>query len=162
MTTQKPNDAAIPGKEPQISGSDRIPAAVLKLMQATPKKEWSKIRAFLIGSEEEGELVEMLPEVNRVMRVCPPKLVGRVRKHEITGDQLDQGYQQLHDAIHGVRQALYALLVLAGFKDPEKKAREPEEAAPVGSPPGKDLSSAPKAAPTDPDRFALAGGSRKL
>lgn len=162
MTTQKSNDTAISGKEPQISGSDRIPAAVLKLMQATPKKEWTKIRAFLIGSEEEGELVEMLPEVNRVMRVCPPKLVGRVRKHEITGDQLDQGYQHLHDAIHGVRQALYALLVLAGFKDPEKKDSKHEETALAGAAPDKDLSPAPKAATQDSDRLALAGGSRKL
>jgi len=33
------------------------------------------------------------------------KLVGRVRKHEITGDQLDQGYTQINDAINEVEQA---------------------------------------------------------
>src|SRR5258708_7242568 len=159
MTTQKSNDAAAPGKEPQNSGVERIPAAVHKLMQTTPKKEWPKIKAFLIGSEEEGELVEMLPEVNRVMRVCPPKLVGRVRKHEITGDQLDQGYQQLHDAIHGVRQALYALLVLAGFKDPEKKDFKTPEASPAAAMPAEDLARPGRAPGVAPDKLALAGRS---
>lgn len=162
MITEKGFEGALPGKEPQNSRGDRLPAAVLKLIEATRKKEWSKIRAFQVGSEEEGELVEMLPEVNRVMRVCPPKLVGRVRKHEITGDQLDQGYQQLHDAIHGVRQALYALLILAGFKDPEKKDREPEESPQASAAPAEDPGPRPKAAPAASQRLELASGSRKL
>ncbi|HLY76244.1 MAG TPA: hypothetical protein VKU80_19240 [Planctomycetota bacterium] len=162
MTTEKSTDGALPGKEPQNASGDRIPASVLRLMQTTPRKEWSKIKAFFIESEEEGELFEMLPEVNRVMKVCPPKLVGRVRKHQITGDQLDQGYQLLHDAIHGVRQALYALLILAGFKDPEKKESKSEEAAPADRAPAEILTSAVRAAPPAADRFAQAGGSRKL
>lgn len=159
MTTQKSDDAAVPGRELQISNVGRIPASVLKLIQATPKKEWSKIRAYLIGSEEEGELIEMLPEVNRVMSVCLPKLIGRVRKHEITGDQLDQGYQQLHDAIHGVRQALYALLILAGFKDPEKKDFKTPESTPAAAMPAEDLTRPGKAPAAVPDKLALAGRS---
>lgn len=159
MTTLKSNDASVPGRELQISSVGRMPAAVLKLIQATPKKEWSKIRAYLIGSEEEGELIDMLPEVNRVMSVCPPKLVGRVRKHEITSDQLDQGYQQLHDAINGVRQALYALLILAGFKDPEKKDSKTPESAPAAEKPAEDLARLGKAPGAAPDKLALAGRS---
>jgi hypothetical protein len=162
MTTQKADDAAVPGRELQISNVGKIPASVLKLIQTTPKKEWSKIRAYQIGSEEEGELIEMLPAVNRVMTVCIPKLVGRVRKHEIKGDQLDQAYQQLHDAIHGLRQTLYALIILAGFKDPEKKESKPEESAPETAVPVEDLEPATKVAPAAPDRLALAGGPRKL
>jgi hypothetical protein len=82
----------------------------------------------------------MLPEMHRVMKICPPKLVGRVRKREITGDELDQGYRQLHDAIHGVRQAMYALLHLAGQKDPrlpsaeKSKSKAESPAAPEEAP----------------------------
>ncbi len=159
MTTEKNTDEAVPGKESKAYDLERVPAAVLKLIETTPKKERSKIRAFLIETEQEAELVEMLPAVYRVMTVCPPKLVGRVRKHEITYDDFEQGYQQLHDAIHGVRQALYALLILAGFKDPEKKDPKPEGSAPA---PAEDRTSAAGAAPADPGRFALAGGPRKL
>lgn len=159
MTTPQSNGTDVPGKELQVSNVGRIPASVLKLCQATPKKEWPKIRAFLIGSDEEGQLIDMLPEVNRVMSVCPPKLVGRVRKHEITGDQLDQGYQQLHDAINGVRQALYALLILAGFKDPEKKDSKVPESAPAATKPAEDPTRPGKAPGAAPDKVALAGRS---
>lgn len=107
----------LPGKESAAQSPDRIPQAVQKMMESTPRKLWSKIRAILIESEEEGELVEMLPEMNRVMKVCPPKLLGLVRKRKLTGAALDQGYTQLHDALHGVRQAMYALLHLAGYRD---------------------------------------------
>lgn len=148
MTTQNANEAVLSGRELQISNVGRIPASVHKLIQATPKKEWSKIRAYLIGSEEEGELIEMLPVVNRVMTICLHKMAGRVRKHEITGDQLDEGYQQLHDAIHGLRQKLYALIILAGFKDPEKKDSKPEETAPGAETPAADL--APVVSPVKP------------
>ena len=162
MTTEKTMDDTAPGKESKNYDLDRVPVAVLKLIDSTPKKERSKIRAFLIGTEEEAELVEMLPEVNRVMTVCPPKLVGRVRKHEITGDQFEQGYQQLHDAIHGVRQALYAVLILAGFEDPENKELKPKGSVPVGPAPTKDLAPGASADSADPGRFAHAGGSRKF
>lgn len=159
MTTPKANESGVPGKELHISNVGRLPAAVLKLLQATPKKEWPKIRAYLVGSDEEGQLVDMLPEVNRVMSVCPPKLVGRVRKHEITGDQLDQGYQHLHDAINGVRQALYALLILAGFKDPEKKDTKTPEPVPAAAKPAEDPVRPGKAPAAAPDKLALAGRS---
>lgn len=158
MTTQKSNDPEVPGRELQISNVGRIPASVLKLIQGTPKKEWSRIRAYLVGSDEEGQLIDMLPEMNRVMSICLPKLIGRVRKHEITGDQLDQSYQQLHDAINGVRQAIYALLILAGFKDPEKKdPKTPESAA--ATKPAEDPARPGKAPAATPDKLALAGRS---
>jgi hypothetical protein len=162
MTPQKNTDGTIPEKDAPSTTPDRIPAAVQKLMNSTPRKKWSKIRAFLIESEEEGELVEMLPEVNQAMKACLPKLVGRVRKKEITGDDLDLGYQQLHDAIHGVRQALYALLVLAGFKDPELKDPKPEEPAPADALPAAEATSTGRVAPAPPGRFALAERSGKL
>jgi len=95
----------------------RVPQAVRQLMEAAPPGEWAKIRAFLIESEEEGELLELLPDMNRVMKFCPPRLVGRVPKREVTGDELDWGYMRLHDAIHGVRTAIYSILHLAGFRD---------------------------------------------
>jgi hypothetical protein len=135
MTEPKKSAGTSPQKLEE-SASDKIPAAVRKLMIATPKKEWPKIRALLVESEEEVELVELLAEMHRVMKVCPGKLVGRVRKHEITGDQLDQAYTQINDAINGVEQALYALLHLAGCKDfrlPEdsRRAADPETPKPA-------------------------------
>ena len=99
------------------AGTSKLPQAVRKLLSTTPEKEWPRIRAFLIESEEEGELVEMLPELNRVMKFCPAKLMGRVGRREITVDQLDKAYTMLHDSIHGVRHALQSLLQLAGFRD---------------------------------------------
>lgn len=156
MTTEKSNDVAVAGRELQVSNAGRIPASVHKLIQTTPKKEWSKIRAYLVGSDEEGELIEMLPIVNRVMTVCLHKLVGRVRKHEITAKQLDQGYQQLHDAIHGVRQVLYALIILAGFKDPEKKESQTPEPAPEASKPAEAPTLSGKAPGAAPGKLAVA------
>lgn len=103
--------AAEPGLLSKLSPSAR------KLFASTPEKEWPRIRAFLVESEEEGELVEMLPEVNRVMKYCPAKLMGRVGKREISVEQLDKAYTLLHDSIHGVRHALQSLLHLAGFRE---------------------------------------------
>jgi len=126
MTNLKsPEPSAVPGG-PDAAGAQKLPPGVRKLVASTPEKEWPKIRAFLIESEEEGELVDMLPEMNRVMKYCPARLMGRVGKREITGDQLDKAYTQLHDSLHGVRQALHTLLHLAGFMD----VRLREEALP--------------------------------
>lgn len=107
--------AVVPPQEQ--AGTSKLPQAVRKLLSTTSEKEWPRIRAFLIESEEEGELVEMLPELNRVMKFCPAKLMGRVGRREITVDQLDKAYTMLHDSIHGVRHALQSLLHLAGFRD---------------------------------------------
>jgi hypothetical protein len=148
MTAPKKTEGALAEKDSQSLPPDRLPAALRKMLQATPKNDWSKIRAFFVESEEEGELVEMLPEMNRVMKVCPPKLVGRVLKHEITGDELEKGYMQLHDAIHGVRQALYALLHLAGYRDYQmpqslKVGGGPEEGSRPAAPLGEEAASDP-------------------
>ncbi len=137
----EPKKAEAPSLQKLEEGvPDKIPAAVKKLMLATPRKDWPKIRALLVESEEEVELVELLAEMNRVMKICPGKLVGRVRKHEITGDQLDQGYTQINDAINGVEQALYALLHLAGYKDFRLPEDSSAAAAPEMSKPGSEAS----------------------
>src|SRR5579863_6444129 len=84
-----------PGTAPSstdAAGSQKLPPVVRKLLASTPEKEWPKIRAFLIESQEEGELVDMLPEMNRVMKYCPGRLLGMVGKREITADQLDKAY----------------------------------------------------------------------
>ena len=127
----EPKKAEAPSLQKLEEGvPDKIPAAVKKLMLATPRKDWPKIRALLVESREEEELWELLAEMHRVMKVCPAKLIGRVRKHEITGGQLDQGYTEINDAINGVEQALYALLHLAGYKD----FRLPEDSIAAGEP----------------------------
>lgn len=173
MTAPKNTEGTAAVRDSQSATPDRLPAALRKMLQATPKNDWSKIRFFLVESEEEGELVEMLPEMNRVMKACLPKLIGRVRKHEITGDELDQGYMQLHDAIHGVRQALYVLLHLAGYRDspipqPLKAAGAPD--GPEGfeggsrpeSPPGREEHADPLTGPLAPRSGAVPEKSAAL
>ncbi|HEV3029373.1 MAG TPA: hypothetical protein VG457_17470 [Planctomycetota bacterium] len=116
METEKPDAGSLP-KLQDIPATPKLPLAIWRLLGATPETEWPKIRAFLVGSEEELELVDMLPEINRVMNQCPSKLMGRIWKREISIDQPDRAYIQLHDSIHGVRQAAEAVLELAGFRD---------------------------------------------
>ena len=132
MTAPEKTGGTSPGKDLDRATLERLPAAVRMLIQATPVREWPRIRACLVESQEEGDLAEILPEMNRVMRICPAKLVGLVQKREITGDELDQGYMKLHDAIHGVRQALYGLLHLAGYRD----YRIPQASKTPGTPEG--------------------------
>lgn len=90
---------------------------VRKLLASTPEAEWPHIRAFLIESEEEGELLDLVPGVNRVMKYCPPMMMGRVGKREIEPDMLDLAYGLFHESIHGLRSAVFALLDLAGCRD---------------------------------------------
>jgi hypothetical protein len=139
-----------PGPSPAVletHGAQKLPTSFRKLLATTPEKEWPKIRAFLIESEEAGELVDMLPDMTRVMKYCPARLMGMVGKRQITGEQLDKAYTQLHDSLHGVRQALYTLLHLAGLLEtrPEvgaasrtpAEASEPEPGPPAGAPRSK-------------------------
>lgn len=136
MTEPKAPESTAPAAADQSILSKFSPA-VRKLLASTPEKDWPRIRAFLIESEEEGELIEMLPEVNRVMKFCPAKLMGRVGKREITVDQLDKAYTMLHDSIHGVRHALQSLLHLAGFRDHRTGVeRMPAREVPPGPIPG--------------------------
>jgi len=128
-------------------GAQKLPTSLRRLLATTPEKEWPKIRAFLIESEEAGELVDMLPDMTRVMKYCPQRLMGMVGKRQISGEQIDKAYTQLHDSLHGVRQALHTLLHLAGLLEtrPEvgaasrtpNEARDPEPVPPAGTPRGK-------------------------
>lgn len=145
MTGLKSPEVAVPGAADQGLLSKLSPAA-RKLFASMPEKEWSRIRAFLVESEEEGELVEMLPEVNRVMKYCPAKLMGRVGKREISVEQLDKAYTMLHDSIHGVRHALQSLLHLAGFRD----NRAAEERALVAAPAPEGAARAKEVSPARP------------
>jgi hypothetical protein len=118
MTALQHPESAVPGASPaDASALAPLPPALRRLLLSTPEKDWPKLRAFRIESQEEGDLVEMLPELGRVMKYCPAKLVGRVGRREISGEQLDRAYTQLHDSLHGVRQAIQGLLHLAGFQD---------------------------------------------
>jgi hypothetical protein len=139
MTALKYSEAPVPGPSPEAATPQKLPSSVRKLLAATPEKDWPRLRVFLTESEEAGELLDLLPEMNRVMRTCPARIMGRVGRREITADQLDQAYTQLHDSMHGVRQALQAILHLAGFED----VRPPGEGGPMG-----------KAGASDPDSLA--------
>jgi len=111
----KKAEGAAPEKAPEGPVIQKLPLSIRKLLGTHPERDWAKIRAFLVESEEEQELVELLPEINRVMRLVPAKLMGRIWKREISVDQPDKAYTRLHDAIHGVRQAALELLELAGL-----------------------------------------------
>ena len=156
MTLPNAPEVAAPTLPPDASFQFKVSPAIRKLLASTPEKDWPRIRAFLVESEEEGELVDMLPEVNRVMKVCPARLMGRVGKREITADQLDKAYTLLHDSIHGVRQALHSPLHLAGVGGPRPTDSRPsagdvppgrKESAPAAKPAAAPLAPRPLVAP---------------
>lgn len=158
MIGPKNPESAVLTPPPEGAIAQKLPPAVRKLLGSAPEKDWPKIRAFLIESEEEGELVEMLPEINRVMKLCPAKLMGRVGRREISADQLDKAYTQFHDSIHGVRQALYALLQLAGFRDyRSREDREPAEKRPTSSNEVQPGAEFPRAVPPEPQKASAPG-----
>ena|SRR5579859_3247355 len=134
----------------------KLPLSIRKLVGAHPERDWSKIRAFVVESEEEQELVELLPEINRVMRLVPARLMGRIWKREIAVDQPDKAYTRLHDAIHGVRQAALELLELAGLL--EYRHREHGSAGSVPECPSPEVS--PPAAGSPGPLARLGGASR--
>lgn len=159
MTPPKNPEIAVPPNPGEGGFLQKLPAALRRLLVTTPDKEWPKIRAFLIESEEEGELVEMLPEINHVMKLCPAKLMGRVGRREISADQLDKAYTQFHDSIHAVRQALYALLELAGFRDYRPLAgRHPGERHPISAAAGPSPTEAGKDGAPQLQRAAAGSG----
>jgi hypothetical protein len=130
MAAPKTAESALPGTTPENGAAQKLPSALRKLLASTPEKDWPRLRGFLIECEEAGELVDLIPEMTRVMKTCPARIMGRVGRREITADQLDKAYTQLHDSMHGVRQALHELLHLAGFED----VRPPEGTNPAGQP----------------------------
>jgi len=152
MTLPKPAESAAPGTSPENGAFSKLSPALRKLLAATSEKEWPKVRGFLVESQEENELLDLLPELGRVMKYCPAKLMGRVGRREITGEQLDRAYTQLHDSLHGVRQAIHELLHLAGFQD----YRPREEATPPPAKPGAAQAGSPAKAPAGAPKPALA------
>ena len=128
MTLPKTGETALPGSTPENGAVQKMPSALRKLLASTPEKDWPKLRGFLVECEEAGELVDLLPEMTQVVKTCLAKIMGRVGRREISADQLDKAYTQLHDCIDGVRQALQELRHLAGFED----VRPPGETDPAG------------------------------
>lgn len=131
--------------------ADRLSVADRKFLSATPMKSWPKVRLVFVACEEAGELVELISEMNRVMLTCPAIIMSRTGKGELGRDQGTDGYAQLHDSIHSVRNAQHAMLLLAGKKVPEPLA------AKAAVTPGSETSVG-ASAPT-PDREKRAGAS---
>jgi len=128
MPLPKTAETTLPGTAPENGALTKLPSALRKLLVATPEKDWPKLRGFLVECEEAGELLDLLPEMTRVMKTCPAKIMGRVGRREISTDQVEKAYTQLHDSMHGVRQALQEILHVAGFED----VRPPAEPDPAG------------------------------
>jgi hypothetical protein len=134
MAAPKTAESALPGTPPENGALTKMPSALRKLLASTPEKDWPRLKTFLIESQEEGQIVDLLPEMNRVMKTCPARTMGRVGRREISADQLEKGWTQLYDSLHGVRHAQQELLYLAGFEDvrppgetdPEVKAGAPD------------------------------------
>jgi hypothetical protein len=152
MESRKPEGpAALRRLDPSVL--ERLPPAVKKALQSVTEAEWPKMKVVIVACEPAGDLAELIPEMNRVMQICPTILSNREWRGEISRDQSDQAYGRLHDSVHGVRQAMYAILHLAGFRPQSRAARR--EAVP---PPGKpaSLSEKPSQDPALPS-----GGPRK-
>jgi hypothetical protein len=138
--------------------ADRVSAADRKFLLGTPVKSWPKVRLVFVSCEESGELVELISEMNRVMRVCPAIIMSRTRKGDIGRDEGTDGYSQLHDALHGVRNAQHTMLLLAGQKVPEPLAAKdavlpgPDRPAKPGgtSPEGGEAEGVPAGPPQRP------------
>lgn len=142
---ESPEKTASPAQIPL----DRLPAGIRRLVTTFPQREWYKLRSFLIESEEEGDLAEMLPQANRAMKICPNKIVRRIRLREITGEQVDEAYNRLHDAIHGVRKAFHELFRLSGMSEkPPRRDVRPTRTKAAGKEPVK--TPTPAAAPKTP------------
>jgi len=148
MTVPKSPDPEFPGRAPEDTGAAKLEALVRKVLASTPEKDWVRIRAVLVQSEVAGELLDLLPEMNRVMKVCPARLMGRVSRRELAAEQVDRAYTELHDSLHGVRRSLHSLLHLAGVSD----LRPQGDPAPreTGGPPGPEYPALPPAANPEP------------
>jgi hypothetical protein len=151
MTLPKGPEPGSPARVPEEAASAKLPLRVRNLLAQTAEEDWPRIRAFLVESEEGGELLEMLPELNRVMKNCPARLAGRLGRRELTADEIDRAYRGLHESLHRVRQAIHSLLHLAGYLD----VRPPEGPDPesMDGPPGpgdRELPPAAKPPPVPP------------
>lgn len=125
---------------------EKLPAGLRRLLRALPERDWSKLRAFIIDCEEVGQLAEAIPLASRAMELCPPRMITRIRAKEITGQQVDEVYNAFHDAIHGVRQAVYMIFQLAGLS-PHRGPRGDAASEGTGEEKGVPLASATAGGP---------------
>jgi hypothetical protein len=101
-----------------------------------PVEKWPQLRALRIESPEEDEYVNLLSEMNWVMKHCQVKILGRVDRREIRDVEMDRAFARLHSALHGVRHALQALFHLAGFRDYRFRVEETPQGNPSTQSPG--------------------------
>jgi len=136
----------------------KLSGGLKKLLVTLPERDWMQIRAFHVESDEEGQLLDMVPSVNRAMKVCPSQVIRRLRMKEITAQELDEAYNKLHDAIHGLRQALQELFKLAAVPH-ERPGNENDraKAAPAKPPAGGKVGGAVPAPPQAKSLKAVAG-----
>lgn len=142
--------SAPPGETPLHSLPEAVPVERLSLslknlLRTLPEHEWNQIRAFRVESDEEGQLLEMVPRVNRAMKICPGQVIRRLNMKKITAQEIDEAYNRLHDALHGVRQALQELFKLAEIPcgRPGDQQNGQPKAAPVGKSPAGGKASGP-------------------
>ena len=135
--------SAPPGGTPAKPLPETVPVKKLsgdlkRLLEALPERHWNQIRAFHVESDEEGQILAMVPLMSRAMKICPTQVIRRLKLKEITAQELDEAYGKLHDAIHGLRQALHELFNLAAAVkgrpgNPNGPARAGAVKPPVGA-----------------------------
>jgi hypothetical protein len=143
MTEPKKSEGMSAGKAPDLTLLDRLPAAAKKFLLATPENDWPKLRLVICGCEPAGDLMELVSEMNRVMQICPGIISAREWKGQLARSTGDKAYCRLHDAVHGVRQALHEILHRAGLLE----AVQPRPARPEGNATAEDLIEVESAAP---------------
>ncbi len=122
MTEETPPSAA--PKEESIPFG-KLPASLRKLLEATPSKEWYKIKAIRARYEESVELCQLIPIVDYLLDVAPFKCIGLLRQRLITPQTIDDAFRRIRDALNGVKDACRHVAKLAEI---EIRAWKEEEA----------------------------------
>jgi hypothetical protein len=156
MNELRKSEGSVGQKSPEATLLDRLPAAAKKFLVATGQSDWPKLRLILCGCEPAGDLIELASEMNRAMQICPPIISTREWKGQLARGTGDKAYCRLHDAVHGVRQAVHEILHLAGLQ----KGVQPRPAKPDGNASAKPLTG-PESAPEGPGSQGALGTNPK-
>ncbi len=156
MAEPKKSEGTATSKAPEAALLDRLPATAKKFLLATGENDWPQLRLILCGCEPAGDLIELASEMNRAMQICPPIISTREWNGQLARGTGDKAYCRLHDAVHGVRQALHEILHLAGLL----KVVQPRPAKPDGNSPAKQ-GAEPESVPEGPESQGSAGTNPK-
>jgi hypothetical protein len=111
-TLRKDSLSKDPEDDAQVYMRD-LPPTLRKILDETPRKQWTRVKGILADSWETVELFTITLAVRHLLKVAPEKLLARIMDGEVEMKKFASSFRTIRERISHLREACQDVAELA-------------------------------------------------